>query len=150
MRSLFFLLIVSFPFSLTAQILRVSADEIKHHLYSSDAYFNKKFADINKLKTVTGKFSIKKELQPIKETGRSYIYDFDERGQMVKQLETFYKKGHVLDTSITYFYYDEKGNISLKRTNDPQGFFSYTYEYDSNDRMLYYSYNRDENANKNK
>ena len=131
------------PFCSHAQILRVHPEEIKEHLYTSEAYFNDKFIALNQIKSINGQLQIKKDLQPIQETQRSYYYGFDKAGMLIQQFEIYPVSNQNTDTTFFNYLYNPNGQIQLKRTNDAQGFFSYKYEYNTNQKITGYRYSRD-------
>lgn len=66
------------------------------------------------------------------------------------QMESYYKRGGWLDTSIVLYDYNDLGQLITKRTNDAYGFYSYHYEYDEGDNLIKETYCRDENKGNSK
>ncbi len=129
------------PVALFSQMI----DNRKSNAFTDEPFFNTEFIQRNKIKSITGKVSLKRELQPIVEQGIEYYFEFDERGNTTMILST-HKSFGTKDSMIVTFEYDEKGRMTAKRRNDSYGFYSYNYKYDSLDRIIEESYCRDENC----
>ena len=123
-----------------SQALLVSANPLKEKLYTSEAHFNEKYIAANKIKAIEASISVKYDLQQIRETGRSNYFSFNTLGKISNHYEVY---GN--DTIATYYEYNTKNQLIVKRTNDRQGFYSHNYEYNNSDKLIRYYYSRDEN-----
>lgn len=143
-----------FILCLTSTILCLSSssqmiDNTQSTAFTDEPFFNTEFIKRNKIKSITGKVSKKRELQPIIEQGIEYYYEFDTEGRTIMILSSFNSFNHK-DSIVKTFEYDEKGRIITKRTNDSYGFYSYNYKYDSLGRIIEETYCRDENCGPNR
>ncbi len=118
-------------------------DNSKGKAFDDRPFFNVKFIKNNKIKKIKGYFSTKANLDLIRPNENIFVYDFNESGQLIKSYETKYG-----DTLINQYEYDIKGNVILHRKSDHYGFHSYTYKYDSLNRVIYKEYRRDLNRGK--
>lgn len=128
-----------------SQILTNYPENINENIFSNNVFFSEKFIRQNKIKKVMAEISFKRELQPIVKTGNFQGFEFNQAGQLIKQMETISISGNVKDTSVSYFNYNEKKKLELKRSSDGFGFYSYYYEYDDSGNMVKQVYSRDEN-----
>ncbi|MFQ3326065.1 MAG: hypothetical protein ACI8YC_000699, partial [Salibacteraceae bacterium] len=78
-----------------AQIL----DVYQGKLYNNDCQFNERFVKDNKVKTITGKISVKKDMQPISSKGLIVRYSFDRIGRLSEQIKTMSLRGGRIDTT---------------------------------------------------
>lgn len=120
-------------------------DNRQSNAFTDEPFFNTEFIARNKIKSITGKVSMKRELQPIIEQGIEYYFEFDAKGNTTMILSTHISYERK-DSMIVTFEYDDKGRMTAKRRNDSYGFYSYNYKYDSLDRIIEESYCRDENC----
>ncbi|MDX1349101.1 MAG: hypothetical protein R3279_02575 [Putridiphycobacter sp.] len=130
--------IVSVNFVLGAQILDNSSGE----LFSEDPKFNSDFIRNNKVKSIKGYYSTKADYDRIRPTNNVYVYEFNEKGLLVKDYKTHYK-----DTIVRGYEYNEKNQLIVMRQSDQFGFHSYHYVYDSLNRLISKEYRRDVNKN---
>jgi len=97
----------------------------------TETYFNPKFLKVNKIEKVTGKISVKKELQPITDLGNIDQFIFDRNGNLLEKLESFSVNYQRKDTaSILYKYNDINQLISITNQAN-KGFDAISYQYDS-------------------
>lgn len=130
---------------LYSQVLTNFPEHLDENVFSNNIFFSEKFIRVNKIKTIKTEISFKRELQPIVQTGNIQGFEFNSSGKLVKQYETISIAGAIKDTSISYFIYNDKGNLELKRSSDGYGFYSYYYEYDDAGNIIKQVYSRDEN-----
>jgi len=142
---IFFFLLSILPLISYSQII----DNSKSFVFNDDPFFNTAFIKNNKIKSIHGVISTKKELSAIKKTNLVVHFDFDVNGDLIKQYSSI-KRHNKTDTTFTMYTYSQMGNLITKRTNDAHGFYSYNYEYDASNRLIRKTYCRDENANKNR
>jgi hypothetical protein len=125
---------------------------IKNHtgeVFSDDPFFNKDFILTNKLKSINGAVSSKKELGAIQSSRLVQGYQYNLKGQLSSQYNsTLQNKKR--DTSFTYYQYNKDEQLILKRISDSYGFYSYSYEYDSLGQMSKNTFSREKNIGKSK
>ncbi len=123
------------------QMMKVKTGEFQ----IEEPHFNKEFMARNGIFQIRGALSTKKEMEPIRKKTERYHYEFDTSGEMVLQMTMLGLPGTGKDTSLVRYEYDNTLSLKTKRRNDPYGFFSYHYAYDSLGRPVKSSYYRDEN-----
>jgi|GEM_PF-283661 len=126
--------------NINAQLL-----EINKPLFSDEPFFNSLFIQENKIKSITGSRSSKKIQDIIRSKGLDFYYEFNEKGNLSKQIATFLINGVNKDTNIITYEYNNTGSLVLKRKSDNYGFYSYHYQLDSLNRIIKQTYNREEN-----
>lgn len=127
--------------AVNAQMLRVNCGEFS----LDEPHFDQDFIARNGIWQVKGKLSTKKEREPIRQKSEHYHYEFDEHGELILQMTMMGTPGTGKDTSLVYYEYDDMGALITKRRNDPYGFFSFEYSYDSLCRPIESTYFREEN-----
>ena len=120
--------------------------DINKPLFSDDPFFNSSFIKENRIKSITGSRSSKKIQDIIRANGLDYYYEFNNEGFLIHQIATFFINGENKDTNIISYQYDKSNNLILRRKSDNYGFFSHQYQFDSLNRMVKQTYNREENA----
>lgn len=137
------ILIFLFPILVNGQLI----DNRKCEAFSDNPFFYTSFIAENKIKSITGNISTKKNLQVIQQKGKITKYEFNGDGNLVKQIGSF-SPGTRRDTSFIDYIYDSKGRVITKRTSDSYGFFSYNFNYNDAGQLIEKKYCRDENAGK--
>lgn len=147
-RSFFFYLIVSVLFSSLSfgQILTNNPENINENVFSNNVFFSEKFIRQNKIKSVSAEISFKREFQAIIKTGNVQAFEFNREGKLTKESETISIAGSIKDTAVTFFFYNGKKQLEMKRSTDGYGFYSYAYEYDNSGDISKQVYSRDENT----
>lgn len=143
----YFFLFLSFffPSALYSQILTNHPGNLADLVFSNNVFFSEKFIRQNKIKSATAEISFKRELQTIVKTGNVQRFEFGLDGKLARQMETISVAGNIKDTAITYFIYNAKKQLEMKRSSDGYGFYSYHYEYDEAGNIIKQVYSRDEN-----
>lgn len=118
--------------------------------FTDDNFFNTDFIRKNKIKTIYGKTSTKKDNDIIREQDIVNLYEFDEQGRLIKQMYSHHSNGYRTDTTTIIYHYDAQGRLITKRQNDNYSFYSYNYVYDSLGNVIKETYCRDENIGPNK
>jgi YD repeat-containing protein len=143
MRKLIILFILFLESGITwAQMIRNRNCEA----FTEAPYFDTAFVRKNKIHSILGSTSIKKEMDIIRETDLIQYYEFDAKGRLIKQMYSHHKFNDRLDTTTIMYYYDTKGRLTTRRQNDNYSFYSYNYEYDSAGNIIREVYSRDENC----
>lgn len=122
-------------------------DNANCQAFSDEPFFDLQFIKQNKIKTINGEIKTKGNLQVIKDAKLVSSYEFDRNGKLALQLGSFNIMGSK-DTTFINYIYDENNNVVTKRTNDAYGFFSYNFEFDTNQRVVSKVYCREENVGK--
>lgn len=114
--------------------------------FTDQPFFNPVFIKKNKIRSIRGKTSTKKEGDRIRETDIVQQYDFDDEGRVIKHMYVHHAFGYRTDTTTIIFTYDREGRLITKRQNDNLSFYSYNYTYDSLGNVIKETYCRDENC----
>ncbi|MFI5203506.1 MAG: hypothetical protein ACHQF2_03330 [Flavobacteriales bacterium] len=139
---LLLVLLICLSSGLWAQMIRNRNCEA----FTEMPYFDTAFVRKNKIHSITGSTSIKKEMDIIRETELVQYYEFDSFGRLVKQMYSHHKFSDRLDTTTIMYYYDSKNRLATRRQNDNYSFYSYNFEYDSTGNVVREVYSRDENC----
>jgi hypothetical protein len=132
-----------FTLLLSGAIFGQFLDNTEGQTFGETPYFNTSFVKQNKIKSITGYYSTKADLDYIRKTKDTYTYEFNETGQLIREFKVMFK-----DTSISTYFYTDSGELSILRRSDKNGFHSYHYTYDRKGRILAEEYRRDINKKK--
>ena len=121
-------------------------DNSQGNALSDRPFFNEDLIRKNKIKSISGDFTVKKVGDILRDTELGRTYFFNEKGQLVKSLETT-QASIGLDTLVSYFEYNEEGKITAIRTKDHYGFYATIYKYDSLGRVIREEFRRNLNKN---
>ena len=105
-------------------------------------FFNETFIRNNKIKKLTGKYSLKKPGDPMKTTDYKYVFNFDSLGHLISTFQTRNENG-IKDTIINIYKYAADNRLSVHWKNDAHGYTSRHYEYDSLGRIISEETHRD-------
>ncbi len=108
-----------------AQIL----DVYQGKLYENDCQFNERFIRDNKIKSITGKISVKKDLQPISSKGLIVKYTFDDDGKLIEHIKTMSLRGGRIDTTQSSFSYSQNNQLVQKALFYVKAYDAYRFEY---------------------
>lgn len=114
-----------------------------------DAFLESPFFDAehiraNKIKKISGTYLFKKPNDRMRTTNLIYGCEFDTLGHITKQYETKHN-GHIIDTVVSYYEYDDLGLLRTKRKYELNAYFAEVYDYDSLQRLIKIEYRRDLN-----
>ncbi len=136
-------LIFFFSSSAGAQML----DNSKGEAFTDRPYFNEDFVRNNKISKISGRFTVKKVGDILRDTDLIKNFEFDEQGRLIKTFET--TQGALgKDTVVQLYEYDEKNRLKVMRMTDRHGFYATHYEYDEKDRVVRKELRRNLNAHK--
>lgn len=121
-------------------------DNSQGNALSDRPFFNEDLIRENKIKSISGDFTVKKVGDILRDTELGRTYFFNRKGQLVKSLETT-QASIGLDTLVSYFEYNEAGDITAIRTKDHYGFYATIYKYDSLGRVIREEFRRNLNKN---
>jgi YD repeat-containing protein len=105
-------------------------------------YFDVNFIRVNKIKSVSGNYSIKKDGDMIRNTKDIFEYKFDSLGYLISTFETKTVDSKT-DTLMNFYQYTSAGKISMHRKSEYGGISSFHYTYDSLNRLVYVENRRD-------
>ena len=123
---------------LSAQVLQNKEGEA----FTDKPYFNRKFIYKNKIKQLTGYYTYKKHRDIMRETEYVYLYQFDEKGNLVSTLETCPDDGSK-DTVRNVYKYDLQNNLIAHLKSDQDGFQAIYFQYDSLGRVISEEFKRE-------
>lgn len=146
MKKLLFSILFLGSFMLQAQIL----DNSECSVFSEEPFFNQQFVKNNNIKSIIGTVQGKRDHDILRDKKLEHKYEFDQKGRLVYMHKTFNIGNGKKDTVGVTFYYNANGEIKVKRKNDPYGFFSYNFKYDTAGHVLEEKYCRDENVSDSK
>jgi len=110
-----------------AQIL----DVYQGKLYNNDCQFNERFIKDNKVKIITGKISVKKDMQPISSKGLIVRYSFDPIGRLSEQIKTMSLRGGRIDTTQSSFSYSQNNQLIQKAQFYVKAYDAIRYSYNN-------------------
>ena len=105
-------------------------------------YFDVSFIRVNKIKSVSGNYSRKKDGDMIRNTNDIFEYKFDSLGYLISTFETKTVDSKT-DTLMNFYEYTSLGKISLHRKSEYGGISSFHYKYDSLNRLIAVENRRD-------
>lgn len=109
--------------------------------FTDRPFFNSTIISQNNIKSIRGNFTHYKHGDAFRETKLYRAYHFNEDGRLIKQLESR-KTNHGIDTLVSFYEYDQDGNLTALRQKDEYGFYAYIYKYDSAGRVIREEYRR--------
>ncbi len=122
---------------LNAQLLNNQLGEA----FTDRPFFNEDLVEKNGIKSIYGNFSHYKLGDALRETELYRAYHFDQKGRLIKQYESR-NSAKGIDTLVSIYEYDDKGNLTALRQRDEYGFYAYIYQYDSAGRVIREEYRR--------
>lgn len=132
-------------FGSSAQMLNNKTGEA----FTDRPFFNSHVIKQNKIESISGNFTVKKVNDILRNTSLERKYYFDRGGRIIKTYETI-QADRGKDTIVTYWEYDNAGNVAVIRTADQYGFYATHYSYDSHNRVTREEFRRNLNQNKNR
>ena len=102
--------------------------------FTDHMFFNDNFIRNNKIKTIQGSYSFKKNGDLIRKVPGSYTFTFDHAGQLASIVDLKWN-GKKLDTLVNYFSYSEKGDLISFKKSEYGGITEQEMTYDSIDRL---------------
>lgn len=130
-------------FQIGAQLL----DNSDGNAFTDRPFFNERLIRENNIKSISGDFTVKKVGDILRDTELGRTYVFNKKGQLVKSFETT-QASIGFDTLVSYYEYNDRGDITAIRTKDHYGFYATIYEYDSLGRVVREEFRRNLNKNK--
>jgi hypothetical protein len=105
-------------------------------------FFDSQFIKRNRIKSLEGNYSRKKDGDIVRSSNDFFKYTFDTTGNLINSIQVksdFGKK----DTILNFYVYNEKKLLSIHRKTENDGLTAYHYEYDSLNRIVAIQQNRD-------
>jgi hypothetical protein len=93
------------------------------------------------IKSIHGAYRTKADSDIIRPTLRSYFFEFNKNGQLIKEFRATYG-----DTVFHTYDYDAEFRLSRMRCSDKFGAYLYNYEYDSFGRLISKEYRRSQDT----
>ncbi|MEX1190686.1 MAG: hypothetical protein WEA99_01850 [Brumimicrobium sp.] len=143
-KHIFLTTVLLLSFKVDAQLL----DNSEGNAFSDRPFFNEDLIRENKIKSISGNFTVKKVGDILRDTELVRSYFFNRKGQLIKTVETT-QASIGFDTLVSFYEYNERGDITAIREKDHFGFYATIYEYDSLGRVVREEFQRNLNKNKN-
>lgn len=125
------------PLDLSAQLI----DKTSGKFFTNRPFFNEQVIREKGIKSISGIEIHYKLGDKPRDTDYFRTYNFNQKGQLIQQLESV-ELTKEADTLVTYYDYDAKGNITAVRQNDEYGNYAYIYDYDEEGRVINEEYRR--------
>lgn len=110
--------------------------------FTDAPYFDQKIIYANRIKSIEGTFSRKKDGDIIRATNDVFNYKFDSLGRLESILET---KTDALkkDTTVQFYFYDSLNRLVMQRKTEFGGVSAYYFDFDSIGRVVKITQKRD-------
>jgi hypothetical protein len=117
-------------------------NNITGNAFTDAPYFDQKIIYENRIKSIEGTFSRKKDGDIIRATNDVFNYKFDSLGRLESILET---KTDALkkDTTLQFYYYDSLNRLVMQRKTEFGGVSAYYFDFDSIGRVVKITQKRD-------
>ncbi|MCW5900199.1 MAG: hypothetical protein KIT10_13105 [Flavobacteriales bacterium] len=112
--------------------------------------FNPQFIARNRIHTITGEQSVKRDNRPMLAKPEKHVYRFDEQGRTAYSNHSFGQPGSGRDTASTMFTFDEQGDLVRRLRNDLSGYFGFDVVRDEQGRPVRETFTRIENLSTNR
>lgn len=123
-------------------------DNSKGEAFTNQPYFNETFIKNNKIKRISGAFTLKKAGDIMRKSKLKRSYMFNENGQLYLTYETT-QTASGKDTLVTYYDYDTKNRLITTRSRDQYGFYATHFSFDDEDRVIRKEQRRSSNSTEN-
>jgi hypothetical protein len=128
---LFYIILIGWPLLGSAQIL----DNSQGNAFSNKPFFNATFIAKNNIQSIKGRFNYKKSGKPMYETEFYYVYNFNDKGQLINTFETKKDDGSV-DTTWNEYIYNDAGRLMEHKQGTRTGKTSIYYQFDEKGRIV--------------
>ena len=129
------LLITLLTVSVSSEIYAQILDVYQSKLYNNDCQFNERFIKDNKVKIITGKISVKKDMQTISSKGLIIRYSFDREGKLTEQIKTMSLRGGRIDTTQSSFSYSQNNQLIQKAQFYVKAYDAVRYSYNNENKI---------------
>jgi hypothetical protein len=110
--------------------------------FTDKPFFDRDFIKRNRIKSLEGYYSRKKDGDVVKPTNDFFKYTFDANGNLTSTFQVKSDLGKK-DTSVNYYVYNQKNLLIIHRKTEGGGLTAYHYEYDSLNRIISIEQKRD-------
>ncbi len=131
MKLIQYFLFVFLSFSIQSQMILNQNGEA----FNESQFFNTSFIVKNKIKTIQGTYSFKKDGDLIREVPGSYTYTFNQSGKLTSMIDIKWN-GKTLDTIVHYFSFDKSGKLLTIKESEFGGVTQKEMLYDSVGRIV--------------
>jgi hypothetical protein len=121
---------------LNAQLLNNQLGEA----FTDRPFFNQDLVEKNEIKSIYGNFSHYKLGDALRETELYRAYHFDRKGRLIKQYESR-NSAKGIDTLVSIYEYDEKGNLRLEKCNEALKYLLHTLHFYQSQNLTYQNNN---------
>lgn len=108
-------------------------------------YFSESFLANNNIRSITGKVSLKREMQPIHDLGILTKFIFNREGKLVEKIETFTVSNTRRDTTAIVYKYDDINQLIFESNPHQNAFDGIRYHYDSSGNLTQKDFIRGKN-----
>ncbi len=112
--------------------------------------FNPQFMARNRIATITGEQSVKRDNRPMLARPEKHVYRFDEQGRTIYANHSYGQPGTGRDTASVLYTFDAKGHLVKRLRNDLSGYFGYDVVRDEHGRPVRETFTRIENLSTNR
>jgi hypothetical protein len=110
--------------------------------FTDKPFFDRKFIKRNRIKSIDGHYSRKKDGDIVRPTNDFFKYSFDTTGNLISTFQVKSDLGKK-DTCINDYVYDENNRLKIHRKTESGGHTAYHYQYDSLNRVTSIEQRRD-------
>lgn len=107
-------------------------------------YFNQEFLWQNKIRTISGKVSVKRPNRPIEQRPDRLIFHFNEVG-LLREINKVTSVLSLVDSMRVEFRRNDLGEVELRSEKGPRGYASTSFHYDQQGRVTRTDYSKTEN-----
>ncbi len=123
--------ILILPFGINAQMILNQDGEA----FTEEPFFNSEFIQNNKIKSIVGKYSFKKDNDWIRHVPGKFEYNFNTNGQLISVIDHRWN-GKQLDTIVQYYTYNGSGILTELKKTENKGVTLKKFELDSINRIV--------------
>jgi hypothetical protein len=117
--------------------------------FKEEMFFNQEFLWQNKIKTITGLYSVKRTGRPIEQKRDIVVYRFNSVGLLdqIDKVETILQ---FVDSSSILFKRNDLGEVELRSENGTKGYSTTHFNYDGEGRLIRMDFGKAENISEQK
>ena len=141
MKRLLTLLALAASFGAEAQVLLIQPGTDD----PGELRFNPQFIARNRIASMVGEQSVKRDNRPMLARPEKHVYRFDEQGRTIYANHSFGQPGSGRDTASTLYTFNEQGALTRRLRNDLSGYFGYDVVRDEQGRPIRETFSRIEN-----
>ncbi len=130
-------LVINFQFAFGQMINNLSGDA-----FTDKPFFDLDFIKRNRIKSLEGNYSKKKDGDVVRSTNDFFKYTFDTIGNLISTIQVKSDLGKK-DTTLNQYIYNENNLLIIHRKTENGGITAYHYQYDSLNRIISIEQKRD-------